>query len=309
MLANGPGIQPPDLSVKQIQFEQLIDALHISRKLSTHDLLTQLRKIPALDLVNASLLIPYHEFRHTTDEVFIRHSLFDEIDTGVWISKFLESGVQLMLAECETEHFAFATWHETSEDSLEAVRNRLSVDYPKELIDALINKLFVPDGHTLPKHAINGHVCGDWIELCGIIYAELQVHAMQRAFMQRLFDQRAGHMVRRVRVGWRAKKADKNFPQEMGPTHGTDTALWFFGDGVGLELLKKEEKLAHEFCEGWWSWLTRGVWGKGWDQCSRPITMKYIDAEGRVSHIDDNADDWARGLAVWNLARDVRKMS
>lgn len=307
MLANGPGMQPRDVAEKQLQFDQLTNALRIPRAITGSKILAQLRSMPAVDLVKASLSIQLHEFRHTTDGFFIKPDLFDDIVDGAWTQKFIDSGVELLLCECETEHFAFATWHELEEDTLQAVRERLSVDYPKDIIDGLIDEIYVPDGRTLPSQPINGHVCKMWNEFFGVLYAELQVHAIQRGFLQQLFQDGAGHMVRRVRVGWRAKKADSNFPKEMGPTHGTDTALWFFGDGVGLELLKKEEKIAREWCEGWWSWLRGDGWGTGWEECSKPSQMKYIDAKGTISHCGDSQEDWLRGLAIWTLIRRLQK--
>lgn len=300
-------MQPRSVAEKQLQFNQLTKELGISSQIRGSRLLAQLRETPAFNLVKASLSIHLHEFRHTTDGIFIKEDLFDNIDSGLWARKLVESGVELLLGECETEHFAFATWHETGQDTLEAVRDRLSVDYPSHIIDGLLQEVYVPDGQTLPIQPINGHICKSWTEFYGILYAELQVHALQRGFLKSLFEHGAGHLVRRVRVGWRAKRADINFPKEMGPTHGTDTALWFFGDGVGLELLKKEEKIAVEWCEGWWSWLKGDGWGRDWEECDSPTRMKYIDLVGRISHCEDADTDWARGVAVWNLVRKYQK--
>lgn len=303
MLANGPGMQPRSISEAQEQFDQLLIALSIPTTLSSAQKLSRLRAISALDLVNASLDIQRHEFRHVTDGRFILPGTFASIETGSWVEDFIDQGIELLVCECEFEHFAFATWHNPEENTLQAVRRRLCVDYQEGVINSLVDNIYVPDGKTLPAFAINQQICHSWFEFFGVLYAEIQVHALQRGFVNLLSEKGAGNRVKRARVGWRAKRADKNFPKEMKATHGTDTALWFFGDGVGLELLKKEEAIVREWCEGWWSWITGQGWGRGWDMGDTPTVLRYIDSNGKIEMIADAPDDWERGLKVWNLVR------
>lgn len=300
-------MQPRTVSEAQEQFDQLLRYCAIPSTETSATKISKLRGISAVDLVSTSLWISRHEFRHVTDGQFVRSDVFESVEDGAWVKQFIEQGVELLLCECESEHFAFATWHTPVEDTLNEVRTRLSIDYPSDIIDALIDEVYVPDGKSLPAFSINGHVCEDWYEFFGVLYAEIQVHALQRGFVNQLFKHGAGDRIRRTRVGWRAKRADKNFPKEMKVTHGTDTALWYFGDGVGLELLKREEKIAREWCEGWWTWLRGEGWGQGWEVSESPKMLKYIDAAGEVRMVEDAQDDWERGLLVWEIVRRIQK--
>lgn len=267
--------------------------------------------------MNASLKIPRHEFRHVTDDVFVKRNLFDNIDDGTWANHLKQRGIELLIGECEDEHFAFATWHSLTDDNetLDAVRERLSVDYPDTIINTLINTNYLPtqptdsskpqSPSTLPT--IRNHQCTSYNELFGHIYADIQVHATQRGLTQSLFAHGAGHLIRRCTVGWRAKRADKNFPREMGATHGTDTALWFWGDGVGLELLKREEAVAREWCVPFWRWVVGadGGWeGSGWPAMDER-SVRFIDGDGKIEILED--EDWERGIKIWEIMRGLQR--
>lgn len=299
MLANGSGIQPRTVSEVQPQFDALLKAFNIPKHLDAATKLARLRAAPAHELVDACLYIPQHEFRHVTDGIFVSDNLFRSLDSGSWVQTFLEHGCELLIGECESEHFAFATWHTPELDTLDAVRNRLSVDYPAALIDKLC-AYFCPSGE-LPT--IGGHRCASWSEFFGILYAEIQVHATHRGFVNCLYEGGAASRVRRCRVGWRAKRSDKNFPPEMGATHGTDTALWFWGDGVGLELLRREEELAEEWCRPYWGWLEGKGFGE-WRANADQKALRYIDGKGNTQEILDQ--DWERGIEVWQIIKNVQ---
>lgn len=184
------------------------------------------------------------------------------------------------------------------------------VDYPSFIVDTLIDTIYcpsVPSRLALPL-TIRGHESTTFNDLFGHILSDIQVHATQRGFAASLYAHGAGHLVRRCIVNWRAKRADKNFPSSMGATHGTDTALWFWGDGVGLELLKREERIAREWCEGFWTWMSgqceSGWDGSGWEEMGVE-QVRYIDRDGVVSVAKD--EDWERGARIWQVIRECQR--
>lgn len=251
----------------------------------------------------------------------MKRNLFKNLEDGTWARHLKQRRIEMLLGECEDEHFAFATWHSLPDDdqTLDAVRRRLSVDYPNEIIDTLIDEIYLPSFLTSGSQpqlqsqshrnlpTIRNHKCPTYNALFGHIYADIQVHATQRGLTNSLFTHGAGNLVRRCIIGWRAKRADENFPRDMGATHGTDTALWFWGDGVGLELLKREEAVVREWCLPFWRWVVgaEGGWGaSGWSETVKRC-VRYVDSNGGIEVVED--EDWDRGCRIWEIMRRLQR--
>lgn len=83
----------------------------------------------------------------------------------------------------------------------------------------------------------------DWTsDAFGRVYADMQVHKMQRGFIYELTKGSGGGMddlIYRYRIEYRLKCAEKSIPVEWGVTHATDQYIWFWGNG---EVVREEEK-------------------------------------------------------------------
>ena len=81
---------------------------------------------------------------------------------------------------------------------------------------------------------------------------------------------------------------------ELGVTHGTDMAIWFFGNG--LPLFEKEKELTRRFLEPWAKFLNGDefVWGtQGIDE------FRKITADGKDIAIEKDTR-WDESLRIWS---------
>lgn len=88
-------------------------------------------------------------------------------------------------------------------------------------------KHYFPD-HKLPQRF------SSWSEAFGHIYADVQIHALERGMADGLIRHGAGALLHRYRIEWRAKCVDKKIPAKYGPTHTSDLPIWFWGNGDDL---------------------------------------------------------------------------
>ncbi|KAJ5498228.1 hypothetical protein N7453_007279 [Penicillium expansum] len=226
--SNSPAVQPKQPTETQTQFNQLLTALDIPLTLSHSEKLTRLRSIPAKTLLEEAKTIPLHQFRPTTDNSFISESLFTTLDTGAFARSLLARNVRIIIGECRDERFLYSTWFPPTEDTLSALRIRLIADYPEHIVDAVI-PLYYPDGR-LPTN------CKNWDQdAWGRIYADMQVHQMQRGLAYAMTENEDGvdasALLFRYRIEWRAKCVEAVLPIEWGVTHSSDYPIWFFGNG------------------------------------------------------------------------------
>lgn len=230
--SNGPAVQPKTPSAAQIQFNQLLSALNIPASLPWTEKLVCLRALAGQDLLSAAASLDLNQFRPTSDAVFIPPSLFQSLHDGSFGRRLAARNVRLLLGECRDEHVLYATWLPPPDNSLVSLRKRLLADYPRPIVDALIN-LYCPDGN-LPSD------CQDWTrDVFGRIYADMQVYHMQRGLIHSLALGGAAHLLYRYRIEYRVKCVDKAFPPEWGVTHGTDLSIWFWGNGDCLDEREK----------------------------------------------------------------------
>ncbi|KAF2840086.1 alpha/beta-hydrolase [Patellaria atrata CBS 101060] len=288
--SNGPGMQPKSLIAGHTQFLELLDVLSIPRSLSSADRMARLRVIPARKLLVATKKMRYHQYRAMTDNDFVKPDLFESIDSGRFAARMRARNIRLLIGECRDEHFLYATWH-PAKNSLKGVYERLQADYPKIACKALLN-LYYPNG-KLPAG------CKDWPEAFGHIYADMQIHMIQRGVMAGLARAGIEDLIYRYRIEWRADCAWA--PPEWGVTHGTDGSIWFWGDG---DKLRPEEKkivkdgLHDLYCRFIHGEDVRREWGT--DGIKR---VRRLRPDGKIDAWEDTL--WDRAQEVWRVLQMV----
>ncbi|KAI2703196.1 hypothetical protein CBS147317_4063 [Penicillium roqueforti] len=295
--SNSPAVQPKQPTETQTQFNQLLIALDIPLTLPHSEKLTRLRSTPAKILLDKARTIQLHQFRPTTDTSFISPSLFTTLDNGAFARSLLARNIRIIIGECRDERFLYSTWFPPTDNTLSALRTRLVADYPEHIVDAVI-PIYYPDG-CLPTN------CKNWDQdAWGRIYADMQVHQMQRGLVYALTANEAGvdasALLFRYRIEWRAKCVEKTLPVEWGVTHSSDYPIWFFGNGG---LLEEEEKRVVR--EGFVGPLERFACGEkefGWG-VSGTKGVRTLRGDGSVKIVEDA--DWEEGVRVWKGLRDA----
>ncbi|KXG53782.1 Carboxylesterase, type B [Penicillium griseofulvum] len=297
--SNSPAVQPKQPTETQTQFNQLLTALDIPLTLPYNEKLTLLRSIPAKTLLDKAKTIPLHQFRPTTDKFFISPSLFTTLDTGTFARSLLARNIRIIIGECCDESFLYSSWFPPTDNTLSALRTRLIADYPEHIVDAVI-PLYYPDGR-LPAH------CKNWDQdAWGKIYADMQVHQMQRGLVYALTENEDGvdasSLLFRYRIEWRAKCVEDTLPVEWGVTHSSDYPVWFFGNGG---LLGEGEKGVVK--EGFIDPLGRFVRGEGefgWGASGGRL-VRTLRRDGSVDIVED--EGWDEGVRVWKVVREAGK--
>lgn len=291
MLSNGPGIQPKSLSEAQAQFEELLSALHIPLDLPASEKLANLRSLDAKSLIQATFNLKYHQFRAVTDGAFVRHTLFNEIDTGVFAARMKSRGIKLIMGECRDEHFVYGTWRPPA-DNFESLFTRLQADYSLSACEALA-QYYYPGG-KLPSS------CANWQDAFGRIYADVQIHHLERGMVDALVRHGAGDLIYRYRIEWRAQCCDKGWPKEWGVTHGTDmTSIWFWGNGE--QLGDGEKKMVKSAFHDNFAKFLKGEelqWGT-----RHPLHLRRMKPDGSVICEEDPYLE--EGVRVWDVLKKV----
>ncbi|KAL1985246.1 hypothetical protein VTN96DRAFT_8162 [Rasamsonia emersonii] len=292
MWSNGPGVQPKSAANAQDQFDELLSALDIPLTLSSAEKLSRLRSLPARTLIEASVRIKHHQFRPWSDSAFISTNLFRDIDSGLFARRLAARHIRLMNGECRDEHFLYGTWFPPKEDSVSALRERIEADYPPEACDALV-QLYYPSGQ-LPADS------RDWRDAFGRLYADMQVHMLERGFINALARGGAGHLVYRYRIEYRVKCVDDYLPPAWGVTHSSDKAMWFWGDGAVLE--DEEKPIVRSALIDPLVRFVRGESEMGWNtQGVRQV--RRLRPDGTVDVWEDIM--WERGQRVWSALQEV----
>jgi carboxylesterase type B len=291
MWSNGPGVQPKQSLAAEVQFDELMAALDIPAEIPREEKLAHLRACSPDALIDAGMKIAHHQFRPWTDGIFVSRTLFADIDSGDFARRLRARNIRLMTGECRDEHFVYGTWH-TPANSLADLRKRIEADYPVEACDALVN-LYYPSG-ALPKN------CKDWRDAFGRLYADIQIHMLQRGLFNALSRGGAGDLIYRYRMEYRLKCVDKIIPPRWGVTHASDMPLWFWGNGFQIEPEEKDI-VTNAFLAP----LCRFVRGdRVIDWGTNTITQsRRLNAYGRIDIWDDNM--WEDGLKVWETLKQV----
>jgi carboxylesterase type B len=283
MHSNGPGVQPKSVAEVQLQFNELLAVLGISPSLPSSQKMAQLRALDAQTLLKAVRKMNLHQFRAVTEGSFVRHSLFAEIENGTLARKMIASNVNLLIGECSDEHFVF-TLHHTPAAGYENTVQRLEADYPAKAAKAL-GKQYFPGG-SLPGEFTS------WKEAFGKIYADVQIHATQRGFIEGLVRGGAGPLIKRYRIEWRSKLADRSTPKEWGATHGADQAIWWYGNGGIVE--ESEKNIMTKALVDQYAAYVKGEsveWGT-----NNPLEARRLRTDGTVDFWHDEFQD---KIKVW----------
>ena len=276
----------------------MLDHLKIPCDLPSAEKLLLLRESSAEELVNATEKLRVHEFRAVSDNHFVSSEMFHKIDDGSFARLLKKHHIPLLLSEVRDERTSYAEWRTPKESSLKAVRTRLQADYPETAVDVIIQH-FCP-GAGLPDG------CSDWTSAFGKMYAAMQVHLTQRGFADKIVAGGAGDLLRRVRSEWMTSGTKKWTPQEMGVTHGTDSAIWFWGNGD--QLSKEEQKIIREFVgEVFWSYLSgKDVEKLSWwrELKGKPQHMRRLGPDGKSGSWLDPS--WQEGVDLWEALSGIR---
>ncbi|KAE8351904.1 Alpha/Beta hydrolase protein [Aspergillus coremiiformis] len=290
--SSSPIAQPKSPETAQTQFNQLLSALNIPETLPGPDKLARLRAIPSSNLLSAATSLEANQFRPTTDTLFIHPSLFQSLDNGTIGRRIASRHIRLLLGECRNEAALYATWF-PPRNTLFALHKRLLTEYPTPLVDTLIS-LYCPGGR-LPAG------CGDWnCDAFGRIYADMQVHHMQRGLVHSLVAGGAAHLLFRYRIEYRLECAEETIPLEWGVTHGTDQYIWFWGNGA---LVRPDEKrVIQPALIDPWIRFVHGEADLHWGTKSYR-EMRTLRSDGSVEICPDGL--WDEAIRVWKALRAV----
>lgn len=307
--SNSPGVQPRTYQQHQAQFDELLSRLDIPRSLSADEKLRKLRKVPVRDLVDVQDKMKISEYRATSDKAFVSKDLIANINGGDFARRMKARNVKLMNGECrdgrsaqlctqnwtdtDVEHFLYGTWRAPSR-SYDAVRVRLIADYPEEVVNTLMSH-YCGGSKEIPSGV------KDWHDLFGRIYADMQVHCLERGFQQALVNGglKPGTDLLRYRIEWRAACVADSFPKEFGVTHATDMAIWFWGLDYGEGLSDDEKAVLGPVNKAFAAFVK----GKqvSWDT-KTVRQMKRLGSDGTMDVCNDEL--WAEGLKLWALVND-----
>lgn len=290
MWSNGPGVQPKSLLELQQQFDELLDALDIPLTLSPSEKLSRLRETPADKIIAVTDGLAKSEFRALSDGHFISKTLIQSINDGSFARKVKERGVKILNGECRDEHYSYGTWR-TPGNNYDAVYYRLVADYPEACVKRIMS-VYCPD-RKLPVWA------KDWPDVFGKVYADVQVHTLERGFADKL-DKGGliiGKDLLRYRIDWRAKCVDMILPPAWKVTHGSDISIWFWGIGMGEGLTSEEKGVLKEMN----SIFAKFVSGEDlqWSELG-PRWVKRLTGRGTMDMWRD--ERWEDGITVWAAA-------
>ncbi|KAI7329602.1 carboxylesterase [Hortaea werneckii] len=288
MWSNSPGVQPKTLDEHQKQFDELLTALNIPMQLSGDEKVQRLRSVSAHDLIKVQDGMNLSEFRALTDGAFIPKNIIANINSGGFGRRMKKRGIKLMNGECRDEHYLYESWR-TPSPSYEAVYTRLCADYPEQAVRQLM-------GHVCGKERKLPEGVDGWQDLFGRLYANMQVHCLERGFCDALVKGGLipGQDLLRYRFNWRADCV--TLPREWKVTHATDMAIWFWGEGQG-EGLKSQEK---QVLEPWNRAFADFVSGRTVEWGTNDAKdMRRLKEDGNTDIWTD--DRWEEGLEIWNL--------
>lgn len=297
MWSNGSGIQPKSLHEHQKAFDELLSKLQIPASTPSSEKLSKLRQLPATELISALDRMNNSQFRGVSDNDFVNNNLITNINTGDYGRRMKQRGLKLFIGECRDEHNLYRAW-KTPENSWTAVCERLLEDYPEQAV-ANTMRLYAPD-NQLPRD------CQDWTVLFGKIYADLQVHCLERGFIRGLSDAGlvVGKDILRYRIELRVKCADAVWPPEWEVTHATDEGFWWWGNGWGDGLTSDEKLIVTPLYEAFARFVAGDFveWEKMGAKYARRLT-----AEGKTDFWEDTR--WEEAQHVWKAVNSSQKGS
>jgi len=290
MLSNGPGLRAKNISQHQSQFEEFIEKLGIPCDLEGKEKLARLRQLPYQQLIDVQTKMKISEFRPLCDDKFHPRGLFLQINSGNFAHRMKVRGISLLSGECRDEHAIYRTWR-PPEDSFDSLQARLCAEYSEDDVAKILDFYCGPQ-KELPAD------CKDWRHLFGRIYADIQVHYLQRGFHNKLIQGglEPGKDLLRYRFDRRLKCLDATMPARLGVSHSSDVPIWLWGSDFPGGLTEQEKI----WLRGWNEEFAAFVAGEkvNWGTTG-PRQMRRWRADGITDIWED--DRWERGLEMWDL--------
>jgi carboxylesterase type B len=290
MFSNSPGVQPKTLEQHQKQFDEYITRLGIPLDLTDEEKLESLRDMPYQRLIDLQSEMKISEYRALSDGVFIPHDLIQNINSGDFAARMKSRNMTLMNGECRDEHTMYRNWR-TPDNSYSSVLQRLCAEYTKTIAEKIMEH-YCGSTHALPPGI------GTWQELFGHIYADIQVHHLERGFCNALFagGLQPGKDVLRYRFDRRLKCIDATIPVEWQVTHSSDVPIWFWGSDFPGGMTDQEKGWLKGWNEGFAAFVKGDV--VNWGPC-KPKEVRRWRSDGETDVWED--DMWDKGLEVWNI--------
>ena len=279
--SNGCGVQPKRVPEAQQQFDDLVSVLGIPRSLVDAKKLEFLRSKSADELVVAWENMKQKFVRPILDGEFMSEDLFQRLYDGRLGQRMKELRIQTIIGDLTQEWHVYKMTYPP--DSYEALVNRLSWDYPRHIAEAVCEPY-------------RSSAQANWMEIFGKLYADMQIHSTMRGFLQCIATSVPLDHIHRYRIDWRAQCIDKRLPREVGATHGTDLAIWWFGNGESLT--DAEKVLVRKWLQPVGAFL-RGE-NINWGTKSLK-EVKQLTAEGKIEIKEDEI--WDEKLPLWEITK------
>jgi carboxylesterase type B len=290
MFSNSPGVQPRRVEEHQNQFDEFISRLNIPNDLPGPEKLARLRALPYQKLIDVQSEMKISEFRAVSDGSWLPMDLIANINSGDFAERTKRRGITLLNGECRDEHNLYRNWR-IPDDSYESVYTRLVADYPERVVSKLM-KHYCGGSQELPSDYES------WQILFGHIYADIQVHHLERGFHNALFKGglKPGKDVLRYRFDRRLKCVDDSVPPSWEVTHSTDVPVWMWGADYKNGMSDQEKKWLKGWNEGFAAFVKGDTvnWGP-----TKPRDMRRWRSDGETDVWED--DMWEQGLEVWKL--------
>ncbi|KAK3110306.1 hypothetical protein LTR53_015528 [Teratosphaeriaceae sp. CCFEE 6253] len=289
MWSNSPGVQPRTAAEHQAQFDEYIIKLGIPLDTPASEKLRRLRALPMKQLVEVQAAMTISEYRATSDGAFIPKDVIASINSGDFARRMQKRGIRILNGECRDEHNLYRQWRSPA-SSYDAVYTRLCAGYPERAVKKLMEHA-CGSSHSLPVAQ------GDWQDLFGRLYANMQVHCLERGFCNALVagGLKPGRDLLRYRIEWRAECVE--MPVEWGVTHATDMAIWFWGEGG--EITPEEAQVLKPWNEAFATFVNGGA--VKWDT---PTVKDMLRLRGDGATDVWTDDRWDEGLEIWDLVND-----
>ena len=305
MLSNGPGARPRTLEEHQAQFDELVSTLNIPASASDAEKLARLRALPWWLLVDAQRKLKLSEFKPLADGVFSPQDLFAKINSGDFGRRMQDRGISLLSGECRDEHTTYRNWR-TPDNSFSSLRVRLCAEYPEDVVESVLRRYcgrisppFLFSSRLCEEQASLPPHCRDWQDLFGRIYADLQVHGLQRGFYNALCKGgglEPGKDFHRYSLHRRVDCVKATLSVDLGVTHTSDLPLWFWGSDFPGGLTEEEKK----WLRGWNETFAAFVKGERVDWgLTRPSEARRWKENGETDVWED--DRWEEGLELWSI--------
>lgn len=279
--SNGCGVQPKKIREAQQQFDDLAFVLGIPRSLSDVEKLEVLRSKTADELVVAWENMKQKFVRPILDGEFMAEDLYRRLFDGSFGQRMKELGIRTIIGDLTQEWHVYKMVYPP--DSYAALVDRLSWDYPRHIAEAVCE----------PYKAGRQR---NWLEIFGKLYADMQIHSTMRGLVECISSSVPLDHIHRYRIDWRAQCIDKRLPKEVGATHGTDLAIWWFGNGDTLT--DSEKMLVRQWLRPIGAFLRNENFDWGTESLQE---VRYLTAEGKIEIEPDEI--WEEKLPLWEVMK------